>query len=152
LPLASAENNPCRRLTSTYNGGEVLIMFCPKCGKEVDDSVKFCPYCGTLVHPDDEKEHIKPEVVTGSDSGNEGEEIHADTAAPAAGNVQHTPAWTLGLLSIIFGAVSLGEVGLILGIIGLCKAKNSTERTMNIVGIVISVALGWIHYMGIWVK
>ena len=126
-------------------------MFCPKCGKEVDDTAKYCPYCGALLHLE-EKEHIKPEVVTAAGSSEAGAEVKPDVSPSGESNVQHTPAWTLGLLSIVFGAVSVGEVGLILGIIGLCKAKTSTEKTMNIVGIVISVALGWIHYMGLWVK
>jgi hypothetical protein len=135
----------------TYNGGEVLIMFCPKCGKEVDDGVKYCPYCGALVHPD-EKEHIKPEVVNGAGAGAEGEKVKPASAPTNETYVQHSPAWTLGLLSIVFSALSLGEVGIILGIIGLCKAKTSTERTMSIVGIVLGVALGWIHYMNLWIK
>lgn len=25
-------------------------MFCPKCGKEISDSVIVCPKCGTRVH------------------------------------------------------------------------------------------------------
>ena len=24
-------------------------MFCGKCGKKIEDKVKFCPYCGTPV-------------------------------------------------------------------------------------------------------
>src|SRR5438105_4845381 len=27
------------------------IMFCPRCGKQVDDNAGFCPNCGTLLKP-----------------------------------------------------------------------------------------------------
>jgi hypothetical protein len=54
-------------------------MFCPKCGKEVDDTAKYCPYCGALLHPD-EKEHIKPEVVTAAGSSEAGAEVKPDVS------------------------------------------------------------------------
>jgi hypothetical protein len=124
-------------------------MFCPKCGKEIDDSSKFCPYCGTEVRGE-EKEHVKPEVVGAAGESTSSSSSASSSANGSTPNATHSAAWTLGLLSIIFSALSIGEVGLILGIIGLCKAHNSTERAMNVVGIVLSIALGWIHYAPLW--
>lgn len=97
-------------------------MFCPHCSKEIKDDSKFCPYCGQKIDSA-EKEHVTPEVVNSDGTGEK---------------KPHTPAWTLGLLSIIFGAVTFGTVGLVLGIIGLVKSTTQDEKTMNIIGIVVS--------------
>jgi membrane protease YdiL (CAAX protease family) len=65
-------------------------------------------------------------------------------------NAKRSPAWILALLSIIFGAIGSGLVGLILGIIALVEKPNENERTMAIVGIILSVALSWVWW--VWRK
>ncbi|MCH3909741.1 MAG: zinc ribbon domain-containing protein [Bacilli bacterium] len=113
-------------------------MFCLNCGKEISDEVSYCPYCGAKVKKEAPKEegHITPEVVEVNDNSKD---------AP-----KHSSAWTFGLVSIILGALSMGELGLIFGIIGLIKSKEKVERAMNIVGIVLSVCLFWVHYRFSW--
>lgn len=42
-------------------------MFCPKCGKEVPDDIKFCPKCGHNFTSDkNTKQAVNSSVVTGS--------------------------------------------------------------------------------------
>ena len=96
-------------------------MFCHNCGRQIDDNDRFCPYCGSKNDTDSLPETEKgirpydaPEVI--DDRG----------------------AHILGILSIIFGVLSLGTFGLILGIIGLAVAKKVDNRVLNIVGIIIS--------------
>lgn len=112
-------------------------MFCHHCGRQIDDNDRFCPYCGckndTDSLPETEKgirPYDAPEVV--NDRG----------------------AHLLGVLSIIFGILSLGTVGLVLGIVGLATAKKVDNRVLNIVGIIISAfmlliaALTYSRYFG----
>lgn len=35
-------------------------MFCPLCGKEIDDDAKFCPFCGARVQPDSPTHTAEP--------------------------------------------------------------------------------------------
>jgi uncharacterized membrane protein YvbJ len=113
-------------------------MKCPQCGKEIDDASKFCPYCGANL--DGQHEVIKPEVVSSSTE-------QGSAKKSSAGSSKHSPAWILALLSIIFGAIGSGVVGVILGIIALCEKPTEDEKTMAIVGIVVSAALSWVWWV-----
>jgi uncharacterized membrane protein YvbJ len=126
-----------------------MTMKCTNCGKEIGDASKFCPYCGANLN--DVKEVVKPEAVSGD--GSKQADSNKTSAPASTTSEKHSTAWTLALLSIILGAVGTGFVGLILGIIALCSKPNETEKTMAIVGIVISCCLGWVWWgFKIWVR
>ena len=112
-------------------------MFCHHCGRQIDDNDRFCPYCGQKNDVDS-----LPETEKGI-RPYDAPEIIDDRAAHV-----------LGILSIIFGVLSLGTAGLILGIIGIAVAKKVDNRVLNIVGIIISAfmlilaALTYSRYFG----
>jgi hypothetical protein len=129
----------------------IVIMKCTACGKEIADGSKFCPYCGANLN--DAKEVVKPEVVGNDDAKKADETKKTDAAVAPSGTAKHSPAWVLALLSIILGALGSGLVGLVLGIIALCEKPTENEKTMAIVGIIVSVCLGWIWWgVRVWVR
>jgi hypothetical protein len=112
-------------------------MFCHHCGRPIDDNDRFCPYCGYRNDNDSLPETEKgikpydaPEVI--NDRG----------------------PHLLGVLSIVFAFLSLGTLGLILGIVGLSTSKKVDNRILNIVGIILSAfmlilaALTYSRYFG----
>lgn len=38
-------------------------MFCPKCGRQVDDNVTFCPSCGTALKPGQAAKVASPSIM-----------------------------------------------------------------------------------------
>lgn len=97
-------------------------MFCHHCGRQIDDNDRFCPYCG---------------AKNESDSLPETERGIKPYDAPEV--IDDRGAHILGILSIVFGVLSLGTLGLILGIIGVTIAKKVDNRILNIVGIIVSI-------------
>ena len=46
-------------------------MFCPKCGKKINDEGKFCSHCGFKIEPQntkEEKKENKDEIITEDES------------------------------------------------------------------------------------
>lgn len=90
-------------------------MYCEKCGKKIDDNAMICPECGCATSNFRSNRNI----------GTVGEEKS-----------------TLATLSIVF-AVIMPIVGLVLGIIGVCKYQNEEYKERCNLAIKLSIGL-WI--------
>ena len=93
-------------------------MYCQRCGQKLNDTDQFCPHCGLPIDHE------------------EAERGYQRYNAPV--DVNDRPSQVLGILSIIFAFASVGYVGIILGIIGVCLALEKKNRILNLVGIFIS--------------
>ena len=109
-------------------------MKCPQCSKEIADDDAFCPFCGANVKAG--KDIIQPEVV------NNGEAAKGNPSA-----FKHSSVLVLAILSIILGAIGLGIVGIILGAVALTLKPTRSEKTIAIVGIVLSACLSWVWFV-----
>jgi len=91
-------------------------MFCPHCGKQVDDNAKFCPSCGTPLDVTVEQK-ADPYDATPDNAHTynnyDYEESHKG----------------LAICALVFSCLG-GLVGIILTIVGLCVCKQKDEKTM----------------------
>ena len=94
-------------------------MFCSNCGKEIREDDAFCPYCGMKQNSTVENSNINLSSTESSDE---------------------KTARTCGILSIVFGCLG-GIIGIILGIVGLSKAKKKENIQLNWIGISIGIAI-----------
>lgn len=112
-------------------------MFCPECGKEIPDGIKFCPECGA-------KQRDAPDISFSSDAtasrGKENNGIHEYNILCIAGLV-------ISCVSLLLGGV-IGIAGIIVSYIGLKKCKEQKEkgREFAIIGIVLgsTTAVFWL--------
>ena len=60
------------------------MVFCPNCGKEIDENDQFCKGCGSKIKPDGDLdlEHSKDSKTSAADSDNKAESVDLDSAAP----------------------------------------------------------------------
>lgn len=91
-------------------------MYCPKCGKVINDDAFICPHCHNYL-----KEEPKPNIETNT--------ISKDTDEPYFG---------IGVCSI-FLAFLMPVVGLVLSILTILKAKVKSNKTMGKVGLFLSI-------------
>ena len=114
-------------------------MFCKKCGKEIDDGVKFCPYCGTNMEAE-----IQPSAPT-------------ETPAATTEVTEDKPpkVWTVfSLVGKILGIVCLcaslipyvnwfsfgfGIAGIVFSCLGRKAKTEATDRNCSI-GLKLSIA------------
>ena len=105
------------------------IMFCLKCGKQIDDSAIKCPYCDCPTE-------------------NAGDAINTDVLDPSIKSSK-----SFGIAAIVLGALGIlwailfaifgwifGGTGLALGLVG--RNKNKFEKTCKIGTILSAIALG----------
>ena len=91
-------------------------MFCPVCGKEVNDDAVICMGCGCAVKKD-----------------------VANTNAPVAGaNKPSVAPLVLGIIGII-AAWLLAIIGHIVSIIGIVLGYKEYKKTGNMTGMVVSI-------------
>ena len=50
-------------------------MFCSKCGKEINDNVKFCPNCGNAIGKEDSPNTSSSTIINSNNSNNSNNEI-----------------------------------------------------------------------------
>lgn len=86
------------------------MKYCSNCGAPIEDDAKFCPSCGAKCEGTDVYESSTPNKKS-SDS-----------------------CKVFGILSIVFGALG-GWLGVLFGIIGLCKDKEKKYKTLYVIGI-----------------
>lgn len=98
------------------------MMYCKNCGKELLDNTQYCPYCGT-------KQDAAVEVtkVKGPDAPNQDKNTNKTSTSKV-----------LAILGIILGVCCFGVVGLILSIVGYANAKTKEDKTLCLVGIIVS--------------
>ena len=51
---------------SKSNKGEMIIIFCPNCGNQINDNEKFCSKCGKAINPEDERVSLNKEEMAAS--------------------------------------------------------------------------------------
>lgn len=113
-------------------------MFCKNCGKEIDDKAVVCVHCG---------------VAT---------DLAATTVAPAPAETKKVNV--VGIIGFAVSFLSLGLgvyfciasiVGLVLSIVGMVQAKNSSLNGFAVAGLVLGIisliiwvivllAFGWV--------
>lgn len=96
-------------------------MYCQRCGTKLNDSDQFCPHCGLPIDHE------------------EAEQGYQRDNAPI--EVNDKPARVLGILSIVFSLLSVGYLGIILGIVGVCLSQEKKSRVLNLIGISISAVM-----------
>ncbi|MBR5278541.1 MAG: DUF4190 domain-containing protein [Clostridia bacterium] len=103
-------------------------MFCPKCGKEINDEAVVCVNCGCAVN--------NAKVKTASNSDGKGFAI---------------ASLICGIVSIIMFAIITGPLGIVFGAIAKNKGNTSPMATAGIVCGVIGV-IGWLILMAMGVS
>ena len=103
------------------------MKYCPKCGAECEDNASYCAICGNKLP---ESGYRQENVFENSQSSKDFNNTYT--------NDTQDQGRTLGILSILFGVIGINIVGIILGAIGLSRSKESSSRTMCILGLVIS--------------
>ncbi len=110
-------------------------MFCPNCGKEIKGTdVKYCPFCGYEL---ESKTSDAQEVVDPVDTSKKSPSFDYEEQPKKSSSA----GIVLGILSICFSFITIGILGLILGIIGLLNSQGPAGKTLNIIGIVLSLAV-----------
>lgn len=109
------------------------MMYCKHCGKELLDNTQYCPYCGTK-----QERAVEVTKVKGPDAPSE--EKKADGASASK---------ILAILGIILGVTCFGVVGLVLSIIGYTKAKTKEDKSICLVGIIVSAICTALYGTGI---
>ena len=114
-------------------------MYCPLCGKNLDDDAVFCPYCGTKVSGSAPESPSAPK--------NDSDDFFSAPPPPVYDSRSYyspqpsTPAKTntLALVGFILSFFS-ALAGLICSLIGLkqCNQRGEGGRGLAIAGIVIS--------------
>lgn len=77
------------------------MKYCSYCGAPIEDDAKFCPSCGARC---------------------EGTDVY-DSSSSKPTEKSSDNCKVFGILSVVFGALG-GWLGLVFGIIGLCKDKE----------------------------
>ncbi|MBO4422407.1 MAG: TM2 domain-containing protein [Clostridia bacterium] len=91
-------------------------MFCPKCGKQVEDGSTFCPLCGAALN---------------------GETVYAPSAELNPDGSEKKSKVAAGILGILLG--HLGIHNFYLGYTG----KAIGQLVLTVVGWILSIALGF---------
>lgn len=105
-------------------------MYCLKCGKEIENSVKTCPYCGCVT------ENSEIDTQVSLDQNNENASTNAlATAGIVLGIIGIVMAW---LLAFIGYAVSTGALVVAL----VAKSKNKTDKKAKTAFILSLIAFG----------
>ena len=132
-------------------------MKCTCCGKELYSTDRFCPNCGQNNEYFVEPVEAKPEVVENNNNNNgyinqpinrvpinnnqnynnsNYQNNQSYQQPPVVVVQQQAPEGSgIAVAALIFGLLG-GWLGLVFGIIGLCKYKESGNRAMCIVGMV----------------
>jgi uncharacterized membrane protein YvbJ len=114
-------------------------MFCPKCGKEIQDGSKFCPYCGAEI----KDPHAEHETVEGSVVDNDTHPYVNDGSQNSTDGSTTSNSYTFAVLGLIFAFV-MPVLGLIFSSIALSRINKSNSdkgRSMAIAGLVVSIVL-----------
>ena len=102
-------------------------MFCPNCGKELNDNVKFCDACGTEIIRTQEPnaDYVQP-IILDEKPKNDGFAIASLVLGIASllccGGIT-------AILSVIFGAISISK----------SKRLNNKSNGMAIAGLVLGI-------------
>lgn len=99
-------------------------MFCKKCGKEIDDNVRFCAYCGELVQAEaednevvDEQHAIQSEEVDITlDSVAPEAQVEMPTTVDFSGNNQEKPRSHKGIIIAAAIIVVIIAIGVAIGV------------------------------------
>ncbi len=121
-------------------------MFCPNCGTQNAEDVKFCANCGAALQPASPAPAVSP-----APSQAPVQPMNAQAVNPVYGAIQSAPQKTNGLciagfitsmVSILTGGLT-ALISLILSIIGVVSAgkKNQKGKGLGIAGTIISAVL-----------
>jgi len=125
-------------------------MKCTCCGKELYSTDRFCPNCGQ-----NNEYFVEPAEVVENNNNNNGyinqpinrvpinnnnnynsQNNQSNQQPPVVVVQQQAPEGSgIAVAALIFGLLG-GWLGLVFGIIGLCKYKESGNRAMCIVGMI----------------
>lgn len=118
-------------------------MFCPNCGTQNNDGVKFCANCGAALTPDTPAaapvQQYNPVNPVNTNPVNVTPVYSANTSAAQKTNVLCIVGFIVSLVSIVLlGTTAI--IGLILSVIGLIVANKSNQKGkgMGIAGVIIS--------------
>lgn len=99
-------------------------MFCPKCGKEINDEAVVCIGCGCSV-----------------------KSTQSATTAPTSTHKPVPESSSTANCALLF-AFLIPIVGLIIGIVGVCKYKTPSYKSKCTTAIVVSIIV-WIISLAI---
>lgn len=101
-------------------------MFCPNCGKELNDNVKFCDACGTEIIKSQKPnaDYVQP-IILDEKPKNDGFAI----ASLILGILSLFCGLLTGILSVIFGAISINK----------SRQLNKKSSGMAIAGLILGI-------------
>lgn len=108
---------------------EEKIMFCLKCGKEIDDTAMACPFCGCAT----ENSGMVMDVGTDNTSAKSAETL--SNVGIALGGIGIVMAWLLAILGYLFGGGALA-------VAILARGKDRESKKARIALYVSIAALG----------
>ena len=109
------------------------MNFCSKCGAENNEGVKFCSKCGNSLTNEIKEEGKKKEKMA--------------TASMVIGIIALVLSVTCVVFVPIFLSIPLAIVGLVLGIVNLCKkGKRFSGIILNSASILISIIMAFVVF------
>jgi len=110
-------------------------MYCSKCGKELNDVVKFCPSCGFSVH----------QINESGPKANNSEAVKLQTTDPFAVITLAAALASLFILPIIF--VPIGWLSAIVSRVRLKENPNLKGNGFQIAGAILLIpSMLWLFY------
>lgn len=107
------------------------MKYCSKCGAECEDNASFCSICGNKLPESGYRPNNAFENQENSQSSKDFNNSYS--------NDSQDQGKTFGILAIVFGIIGINILGIIFGAIGLSKSKDSSSKTLCMVGLIISI-------------
>ena len=126
-------------------------MICPRCGNQIDDTVKFCPVCGgTIAAAAGRAETYAGAVYNKEDN-------FETTERKTGQNGFAIASLVMSLVAVPFGFILLipSILAIIFGIVGISKSSAAgSGRAMSVAGLIIGAvaAILWIALMAIGIS
>ena len=120
-------------------------MFCPKCGKKVEDSFNFCPNCQNRLNNNDEFKSV-PEEALIIESKIEKSNLDKTTLSISIVSLM-TAILPLSVYIVIFGSV-IGLINLVIETFNILKSQTKKPLLVIVISITsIITNLGWYYFL-----
>lgn len=114
------------------------MMYCSKCGKQLNDGDAFCSGCGQPTGVNAAQSTAQSQTVNQAYAGNNQNSYNAGSSYSNQGSSMNGESNALAIVAVIC-SILLPGIGLILAIIGLCTYKNKNNRNWCTIAVIINI-------------
>lgn len=114
------------------------MMYCSKCGKQLNDDDVFCSGCGQPTGVSAAQSTAQSQTVNQAYAGNSGNSYNTGSSYSNQVSSMNGESNALAIVAVICSILFPG-IGLILAIIGLCTYKNKNNRNWCTVAVIINI-------------